>query len=208
MPSRLVVAVCCLGLPLLALSQARSRETAQPQDAQPEKDVQLDFAKDVVPFLKEYCTGCHGGPKPKGGLDLTKFKDADTAGQHKHIWDKVVTNLRTGEMPPSGRPKPPLEQIERLTTWMDRTLLAFDCTKQRDPGRVTMRRLNRNEYNNTVRDLLGVKFKPADDFPTDDVGYGFDNIGDVLSMSPLLMEKYLKAAEKIVAEVFKTPALK
>src|SRR5256885_5041987 len=121
---RTLVAVCCLSLPLLALARAGTGESAQqPKDAPPQKDILLDFAKDVVPFLKEYCTGCHGGPKPKGGLDLTKFKDADTAGQHKHIWDKVVTNLRTGEMPPAGRPKPPLEQIEKLTTWMDRTLL-------------------------------------------------------------------------------------
>src|SRR5262249_27970295 len=81
-------------------------------------------------------------------------------------------------------------------------------SKQRDPGRVTIRRLNRNEYNNTIRDLLGVKFKPAEDFPTDDVGYGFDNIGDVLAMSPLLMEKYLNAAAKILDEVFRTPALR
>ena len=67
-----------------------------------------------------------------------------------------------------------------------------------DPGRVTARRLNRAEYNNTVRDLLGVDFRPADDFPQDDSGYGFDNIGDVLSLSPVLMEKYLKSAETIV----------
>ncbi len=66
-----------------------------------------------------------------------------------------------------------------------------------DPGRVTARRLNRYEYNNTVRDLLAVDFQPAADFPADDSGYGFDNIGDVLSLSPVLMEKYLAAAEKI-----------
>src|SRR5712691_2636458 len=66
-----------------------------------------------------------------------------------------------------------------------------------DPGRVTARRLNRYEYNNTIRDLLSINFRPADDFPADDYGYGFDNIGDVLSLSPVLMEKYLTAAEKI-----------
>src|SRR5438876_497851 len=111
-------------------------------------------------------------------------------------------------MPPAGKPRPPLEQVERIMDWMDKTLLAFDCSKQRDPGRVTIRRLNRNEYNNTIRDLLGIKFKPAEDFPTDDVGYGFDNIGDVLAMSPLLMEKYLNAADKILDEVFRTAPLR
>ncbi len=69
------------------------------------------------------------------------------------------------------------------------------CVLTPDPGRVTLRRLNRVEYNNTIRDLFGVDFRPADDFPSDDVGYGFDNIGDVLSLPPLLMEKYLAAAE-------------
>src|SRR5207302_197758 len=68
-------------------------------------------------------------------------------------------------------------------------------------GRVTIRRLNRTEYNNTIRDLVGVDFKPADDFPADDVGYGFDNIGDVLTVSPLLLEKYLSAAEMILDQV-------
>src|SRR5262249_21734368 len=93
-------------------------------------------------------------------------------------------------------------------TWLDRTLFAVDCGLKRDPGRVTIRRLNRTEYNNTIRDLVGVNFQPAEDFPADDVGYGFDNIGDVLSLPPLLMEKYLAAAEKIVDEVFKSPELK
>src|SRR5690606_15488506 len=77
--------------------------------------------------------------------------------------------------------------------------------KDPNPGRVTVRRLNRTEYNNTIRDLVGVDFQPADDFPSDDVGYGFDNIGDVLSISPLLMEKYLDAAEQIAGKAIATP---
>ncbi|MHC5544942.1 DUF1587 domain-containing protein, partial [Singulisphaera rosea] len=80
---------------------------------------------------------------------------------------------------------------------IDAVLAQFDCTGERNAGRVTLRRLNRNEYNNTIRDLVGVDFKPAADFPNDDVGYGFDNIGDVLSLSPLLFERYLAAAEDI-----------
>src|SRR5438105_9952511 len=74
----------------------------------------------------------------------------------------------------------------------------LDRTAKPNYGRVTIRRLNRTEYNNTIRDLIGVDFKPAEDFPADDVGYGFDNIGDVLSVSPLLLEKYLAAAESIL----------
>jgi hypothetical protein len=206
---RVLTVLCCLALPVLVLTYPGLSANQQPKDPPPVKTApKVDFAKEVVPFLEKYCTGCHGGPKPKAGLDLTKYKDEAAAAQHKHIWDKVVANLRSGEMPPSGKPRPPLEQVEKLVAWMDATLLTFDCTKQRDPGRVTIRRLNKNEYNNTIRDLLGVNFKPADDFPSDDVGYGFDNIGDVLTMSPLLLEKYLAASERIVAEVFKKPELR
>jgi hypothetical protein len=92
-------------------------------------------------------------------------------------------------------------QREILTNWVTATFFACDCNHP-DPGRVTIRRLNRAEYNNTIRDLVGVDFQPASDFPADDSGYGFDNIGDVLSLSPVLMEKYLAAAEKIMNSVF------
>src|SRR4029453_11449422 len=78
----------------------------------------------------------------------------------------------------------------------------YDCEESKDPGRVTIRRLNRAEYNNTIRDLLGIDQDAARDFPSDDVGHGFDNIGDVLSMPPLLLEKYLAAAEQVVQRAF------
>ena len=84
-----------------------------------------------------------------------------------------------------------------MTDWIEITLAKVDCTKKKDPGRATIHRLNRAEYNNTIRDLVGVDFQPAEDFPSDDVGYVFDNIGDVLSLSPVLMERYLTAAESI-----------
>ena len=103
-------------------------------------------------------------------------------------------------MPPvDHQPQPSPADTQAVADWIDRTFVNIDCSQLRDPGRVTVRRLNRTEYNNTIRDLLGVDFEPAADFPSDDVGYGFDNIGDVLTLSPLLMEKYLNAAESIVA---------
>ena len=168
----------------------------------------LTYAKDVRPLLDAYCVSCHGGTKPKAGLALDKFKDEAAILKNPHFWEKIAHNMRSGEMPPAGRKKPPLDQQERLLAWIDKETSGLDCTKKRDPGRVTIRRLNRNEYNNTIRDLVGVKFRPADDFPSDDVGYGFDNIGDVLTMSPLLLEKYLTAADKILTEAFKTPELR
>ena len=101
---------------------------------------------------------------------------------------------------PPGEPQPPQSEREFLAQWIDTQLAKVFTSGPRNPGRVTIRRLNRAEYNNTIRDLVGVDFQPADDFPADDVGYGFDNIGDVLSMPPLLLEKYLAAAEKIARQ--------
>src|SRR5690606_4791480 len=113
------------------------------------------------------------------------------------IWTKVLKLLKLGAMPPPEATQPPKEELDEAIAWLDHQLFYIDCSVALNPGRVTLRRLNRTEYNNTVRDLLGVEFQPADDFPSDDVGHGFDNIGDVLTIPPLLMEKYLAAAEEI-----------
>lgn len=169
-------------------------------------DTKAVFLKDIQPFLAKHCTNCHGGPKPKGGLSLV-FKDERDAGKSRLVWERVVAALRAGEMPPSGRPKPAAKEQEHVLAAIDSALLNIKCDGPRDPGRVTIRRLNKTEYNNTIRDLLHIKdatFRPADDFPSDDVGYGFDNIGDVLTLSPLLMERFLAAAEKAVETAFKS----
>jgi hypothetical protein len=122
----------------------------------------------------------------------------------RSVWENVAHNVGSGHMPPPGSPQPSKVQRARLAAWIRSTISAADGRLD-DPGRVTMRRLNREEYNNTIRDLLGITLRPAEQFPSDDVGYGFDNIGDVLSISPLLMEKYVAAAEKIVRTAILTP---
>src|SRR5262249_5827313 len=128
--------------------------------------------------------------------------------KHPDVWEKVSQNLRAGDMPPSGKPKPSAGEMDRILKWIETTTTRVDCTKQYDPGRVTIRRLNRIEYRNTIRDLVGIDFKPAEDFPADDVGYGFYKIGDVFTLSPLLVEKYLDAADKIVRQAFDDPKIK
>jgi hypothetical protein len=100
-------------------------------------------------------------------------------------------------MPPEEKPQPTPAEVERFARAITDVLAKVDCGRESDPGRVTIRRLNRAEYNNTIRDLVGVDFRPGDDFPSDDVGYGFDNIADVLTLPPLLFEKYLAAAEQV-----------
>jgi hypothetical protein len=163
----------------------------------------------VQPFLAENCYACHNAKRSSGSLNLEQFKTAADIAEHRETWEHVVQKLQTGEMPPKGAPRPEAAEVKAVIGWIEGEFARVDKLVKPDPGRVTARRLNRAEYNNTVRDLLGVKFRPADDFPQDDSGYGFDNIGDVLSLSPVLMEKYLTAAEQVArAAVFGPELLK
>ncbi|EDY19458.1 Protein of unknown function DUF1592 [Chthoniobacter flavus Ellin428] len=155
----------------------------------------LDYSKDVKPLLQNYCYKCHANGKKKGGLAL----DNVATLQDQKTWGHVLENLRTREMPPDDEDKQPtLDEREKVMKWIDVVVFAVDPDRP-DPGRVTIRRLNRAEYNNTIRDLIGVDFEPADDFPADDSGYGFDDIGDVLTLPPVLFERYLSAAEKVMS---------
>ena len=167
------------------------------------KSKSIDFNKQVVPLLDKYCYSCHGNGKHKGDVALDTYKSLDEIVADSATWSKVLQNLNTHVMPPEKKPQPTLSERELITHWIEVEIFKCDCDKP-DPGRVTIRRLNRAEYNNTIRDLVGVKFEPAEDFPADDSGYGFDNIGDVLSVPPVLLEKYLAAAEKIMEEAIVT----
>jgi hypothetical protein len=191
---------------LIALGEAATPlEAADPIPAAPKPTNSVDFAKQIAPFLTKYCTSCHAGTKPKGDLALDGFKDLAAALKKPDVWEGVAERMRSKEMPPPKKPQPADGERNMVLAWIESIRPKTACTLNQDPGRPTLRRLNRVEYNNTIRDLMGVDFHPADDFPADDVGYGFDNIGDVLSMPPILMEKYLTAAEKIVAAAFAKP---
>jgi hypothetical protein len=162
---------------------------------------QESFRQHVAPLLKRFCFECHGSQKQEAEVRLDKYGTAESVVADAKTWQTVLDMLRSGAMPPEDKPQPTEAQRAQLVKWIDSALYAYDCDGPPDPGRVTIRRLNRAEYNNTVRDLLGIDFRPADDFPSDDVGSGFDNIGDVLTLPPLLMEKYLTAAETIAERV-------
>ncbi len=160
----------------------------------------LSYQKDVLPLLKKYCYDCHADGIKKGGVEFDTYKSHSDLLADRKLWNQTLLNIRSREMPPADKKKQPtLAERELIQAWIDFEVFKTDG-KNPDPGRVTLRRLNRAEYNNTIRDLVGVNFRPADDFPADDSGYGFDNIGDVLSMPPVLLEKYLSAAEKILAQ--------
>src|SRR6202034_1025726 len=116
------------------------------------------------------------------------------------VWHSVLKNLRSGIMPPADKPQPTAEERRLLEEWIKYGALGID-PKDPDPGRVTVRRLNRVEYRNTISDLIGVDYDTTSEFPADDSGHGFDNIGDVLTLSPMLLEKYLNAANAIISKV-------
>ena len=164
------------------------------------------FLEDILPLLEDHCYACHGDGETKGGLALDEFQTEKDVHHDYKIWEQIRNLVAAGEMPPEGRKnRPDGKERDLLAGWARYSLDNFYRTAPPDPGRVTVRRLNRNEYNNVVRDLLFVDFQPANDFPADDTGYGFDNIGDVLSTSPLLMEKYLDAAETIASAAVMIP---
>ncbi|HTE20196.1 MAG TPA: DUF1587 domain-containing protein, partial [Armatimonadota bacterium] len=185
-----VAPLACVLFPLVSLAARPAVSPARP--AAPDL-----FGKSIRPFMTKHCSSCHNAKASSGGLNLDAFTSAASVDREHHAWELIAQKLRTGEMPPKGLPRPPEAEVKAVTGWISGEFQRLEGQSRPDPGRVTARRLNRAEYNNTVRDLLGVDFRPADDFPQDDSGYGFDNIGDVLSLSPVLMEKYLTAAERV-----------
>ncbi len=159
----------------------------------------------VQPLLLAHCLDCHSGHEPDAGLTLDHFDTPLDFLKGQAVWRKAVQKLQLEEMPPADSSQMPAEDRQFLANWITGTLEEIECGLAPNPGQVTLRRLNAIEYRNTVRDLLLVDYEPASHFPADDVGYGFDNIGDVLTLPPLLMEKYLVAAEEISRRAIMTP---
>ncbi len=161
------------------------------------------FGEQVQPVLEEYCYGCHGNGIKKGGVDLDGVETDEARLHDRDLWLGVLKNVRAGIMPPADKPQPSDEERRLLEDWIKFGAFGIDPMDP-DPGRVTVRRLNRVEYRNTIRDLIGVDYDTTSEFPPDDTGHGFDNIGDVLTLSPLLLEKYLAAANEIIARAVPT----
>jgi hypothetical protein len=155
------------------------------------------FDTAVRPVLTGTCVQCHNGRLQSGGLNVEALTSSDSLVRNRDVWEKMLRRLRAGDMPPTGAPRPAPAQLEAMTAYIEGAFDRADASTPQDPGRVTARRLNRNEYTNTIRDLLGVRFRAEKYFPADDSGDGFDNISDVLTVSPLLTERYLAAAERI-----------
>ncbi|MBX3411893.1 MAG: DUF1592 domain-containing protein [Pirellulales bacterium] len=189
-----------IGLICLAAHRSGAEETAPAEELSPD----AFFEQRVTPFLETYCQACHTGDVPKGGVSFDGYTSRQSLREHLPVWKKVTEQLDFESMPPADELQPEKAERREIVEWLKTVGTAPDSGGPVDPGRVTIRRLNRAEYNNTIRDLVGVEIDAAADFPADDVGYGFDNIGDVLSMPPVLLEKFLDAAEKVTNAAIRT----
>ena len=144
---------------------------------------------------KIYCMGCHVGSHAPGGINLQAL-DLDDLARNGEVWEKLLPKLRNREMPPAGMARPDEATYQTMLRFIE-TERDHATQLRPNPGRPTIHRLNRTEYANVIHDLLALDIDVTGLLPADDIGYGFDNIGDVLSVSPLLMERYLAAAAKI-----------
>jgi len=176
---------------------------ATPGATAAEKSGATQFHKDIQPILSEYCYDCHGDGMRKGNVAFDEFKSDEAVLTNRDLWLNALKYVRAGIMPPNKKPKPTDAQKQELANWIKTEVFGIDPNNV-DPGRVTVRRLNRVEYRNTIRDLMGVDYDTSVEFPADDTGYGFDDIGDVLTISPMLLEKYVAAANNIVAQAVPT----
>ena len=191
---RVLVAIVVAGMHLAAIGSVQGQVSTLPAS--------MPSSRQAV--INRYCVTCHNEKLKTAGLLLNSLNVEDPAARGD-VWEKVVRKLRAGQMPPSGLPRPSQSEIdsliEHLETSLDRTAAANP-----NPGRSAAHRLNRTEYENAVRDLLALEIDGASLLPADDSG-GFDNFGDLLSVSPLLMEKYLAAARKISRLAVGNPAI-
>ena len=169
-------------------------------------DGPAEYHRDIEPVLREYCYDCHGDGEKKGGVAFDELNPDHDFAEAREVWLKAFKKLRAGLMPPNNQAQPTPEQKKLVTQWIKTAVFAID-PQNPNPGRITVRRLNRVEYRATIRDLMGVDFDTQNEFPPDDTGHGFDNISDVLTLPPMLLEKYLVAAEKIIAEAVPTAPL-
>jgi hypothetical protein len=163
------------------------------------QDKARDFETRIRPLLDTYCVSCHGPRKQKAKVDLSPARSEADLARNPDLWLRALHQIKTRAMPPEEEKKQPSDaDRDLLAGWLEGAMDRVDDRAPKDPGRVTVRRLNRAEYNNTIRDLTGLDLHPADDFPADDVSDGFDTLGDVLSLPPLLLERYVDAAERIL----------
>ncbi len=159
------------------------------------KDAPKPLDASAKTFLQAHCLACHGGAKPKGGVALDKLTADLSNKANRDTWLAALEQVKAGTMPPEGKPVPVTKDTDALQAWVNKQLETAEVERRATQGRSTVRRLNRVEYQNTVRDLLGIDLDLQEMLPADSTANGFDNSGEALHVSSFLLEKYLEAAD-------------
>ena len=194
-----------MGSSLVALALAIViTPTSEAQEPKP-RDA---FQQHVLPFLERYCINCHMEEDPQAGIVLDGFENQQEAVRKGQTWLRVREAIQGRIMPPADKRQPSVEELDKIVAWIENDFLAAQCAQQASSAPVVIRRLNRQEYNNTIRDLIGMDLHLADSFPADDIGFGFDNVGSALNISPVHVEKYLDAAEVALDRAIRLPDVK
>src|SRR5262245_61863576 len=170
-------------------------EGAHPAARQSAAPVASASASPYRAVVDRYCVTCHNDRLRTAGLSLAQA-DTERPSVSAEVWEKAIRKLRTGAMPPSGMPRPDQATLDGFVTYLE-TSIDRDAAARPNPGRPALRRLNRTEYANAIRDLLAVDINAGASLPADDSRYGFDNVGEVLTLSPLLAERYLAVARQV-----------
>lgn len=187
--------VALIAMFLVFRLNATETSQAVPDDVGADSKIYND---QVRPILARHCFACHGAEKPKGDLRLDRLEPEFGSDTNRERWQAVLKRVRAGEMPPKSKPRPSDDEVRSLGNWINAKVQAAEVARRAE-GRVVLRRLNRVEYENTIRDLLGVHVELRDMLPMDGAAGGFDNVAEALHTSSFQMEKYLEAADKAVS---------
>ena len=212
MPQKLALLVVAGWLGVTVVASGGSQATLQPAAG-------VSALSPHQKVLGSYCVSCHNERLRTGGLAFDRFDMSNVGGQAE-VWEKVLLKLRMGAMPPPGRPRPDKPTLDAFVSWLE-TELDTSAARDVNPGRTgSVHRLNRSEYQNAIRDLLGLEIDVAALLPVDDADKnGFDNVANMLSVSPALLDRYLAAARKVsrlalgippvgpMTDTYKVPAL-
>jgi mono/diheme cytochrome c family protein len=198
-----LVCVRTLAIPILvglviSIWVPRLGSTPKVESASDQKADTKVYDREVRPFFVRHCLACHGPEKTKGNLRLDRLAPDFASESNRERWQLILKRIKAQEMPPESKPRPTHKEIANLSAWIGERVQAAEAVRKAQ-GRVVFRRLNRVEYENTVRDLLGIDIELQALLPLDGAANGFDNVGEALHVSSFLMEKYLEAADKALA---------
>ncbi|MEQ1828609.1 MAG: DUF1592 domain-containing protein, partial [Pirellula sp.] len=176
------------------------------QDSPVDARISDEWNKTIRPLMEKHCGDCHMQTSNEGGMNLDDYVNLDKIRQHPSTWEQIRGVIRAEAMPPPKESQLKSDERTKLTAWIQSALHEVDCGCAPPPAPITLRRLNRHEYDNTVRDLLGLDIQPSNaiSFVSDDVGNGFDNQGEVLTLPPIVLEKYMQAAAHIAKSTIET----